>query len=360
MDRVLISQLAEYASRATGLTPTVCAPFASTGLSNSSIVKIECGETSYCARSWGQSENRAHAIVENWEAAWHAMESFRAASSLTRNPFPRIIRWNDSTASLSGCSPSPALIALAGTYWSLAEWIGGQPATVPVTLESATRYVEFLAQVHAGTQSIHRCHQRSVTLSQRARLASVFRTSPLEAQLKRWVDSLDRSESARLQLFLRSVREIESQLGDWEMRLSHAATIPRACHWIVRDVWRENLLIDRAGNAIGIVDFGASQIDWPGLDVIRLVGSIGSPSQSRFHGLIEDYCRRFSEHAIDAIEECYSLHRMALGLSILQWGVWMIQGTFSRQAAEGWKRALDRMAELCDQWAAEWTMGSVT
>ncbi len=62
----------------------------------------------------------------------------------------------------------------------------------------------------------------------------------------------------------------------------------RACHWIVGDLWRENILVmdDRI---TGIVDFGAARVDWPVLEVVRWLSSWLGPDDERLPGLLAEY-----------------------------------------------------------------------
>jgi hypothetical protein len=60
-------------------------------------------------------------------------------------------------------------------------------------------------------------------------------------------------------------------------------TVTRRCHVIHGDSHREHLLF-QDGNVAGLIDFAATRIDDPLMDVARWLGDVGSPSDVGFWG----------------------------------------------------------------------------
>ena len=151
---------------------------------------------------------------------------------------------------------------------------------------------------------------------------------------------------------------------DWQRFLSFGGRQMRACHWIVRDLWRENILLDDSKRFSSIVDLGAARIDWPGLDFIRLFGSLsydsghdfsvdGSSKNELWQDAFAAYTRKHPSHTIESLEECKMLHIVSVGLSIAQWVRWIQSGTIDLRNSEKAQRVSERIRELCDQFLME-------
>ncbi len=72
--------------------------------------------------------------------------------------------------------------------------------------------------------------------------------------------------------------ETSRRLEAWTRR-----TLP--CHWIVRDAWRENVLVID-DQVTGVIDFGAARIDWPGFDLVRWIGGWLEPDDERLRSCV--------------------------------------------------------------------------
>jgi Ser/Thr protein kinase RdoA (MazF antagonist) len=108
------------------------------------------------------------------------------------------------------------------------------------------------------------------------------------------------------------------------------------CHWIVRDLWRENILIDHQ-RISGIVDFGASRIDWPAFDIVRWISSWLAPDDPRI-----SEC--FRAYPVLAEDDYRFLDYLGTLLSLLQWLEWLLSSQMSFVGQEA--RVRSRMIEL--------------
>ncbi len=122
---------------------------------------------------------------------------------------------------------------------------------------------------------------------------------------------------------------------------------PVDCHWIIRDLWRENILIEDA-RVSGVIDFGASRIDWPLLEVVRMLGSLLEPDDPR----IANCCDRSSP--LMCGEDFRFLDHSATLLSLTQWLHWLCFADISFQGREErlWNRVLEldqRLAKFPDE-----------
>ena len=119
-------------------------------------------------------------------------------------------------------------------------------------------------------------------------------------------------------------------------RLQRLISSPVDCHWIVRDLWRENVLIDR-DRISGIIDFGAARVDWPALEIARWISSWLEPDDPRISKL-------FEANPILAEDDFRFLDHSTTLLSLLQWFDWLL---FSDQSFEGREdRVRSRILEL--------------
>lgn len=133
----------------------------------------------------------------------------------------------------------------------------------------------------------------------------------------------------------------------------------RMCHWIVRDLWFENILVTDSNQFASIVDLGAARLDWPGLDFVRLFGSLipfahpAQASQDDWNALWENALRCYRnahpDHAIGSIWECRMLDKLSTALAIAQWIRWLDEGTFHKADPRQATRVNSRLNQLCRQ-----------
>jgi hypothetical protein len=147
----------------------------------------------------------------------------------------------------------------------------------------------------------------------------------------------------------------------WLRFLTICESQNRECHWIVRDLWFENILVDERQHFSSIVDLGAARLDWPGLDFVRLFGSLSYRDGDRtvFSGDDSDeelwndaygaYTQSHTDHAIESLEECKMLHKVSLGLSLFQWVLWNKAGSIDLTNSDKVQRVSKRIAAICDQ-----------
>ncbi|MDZ4849350.1 MAG: phosphotransferase [Pirellulaceae bacterium] len=93
------------------------------------------------------------------------------------------------------------------------------------------------------------------------------------------------------------------------------------CHWIVRDLWRENVLVEK-NQISGVIDFGAARIDWPVLEIVRLYSSWLQPDDPR----IAETLRALGSISEEDFRE---LDHLATLLSLFQWFDWILKAQVS-------------------------------
>jgi Ser/Thr protein kinase RdoA (MazF antagonist) len=162
-------------------------------------------------------------------------------------------------------------------------------------------------------------------------------------------------EATSLRCRLTKVIEIlMERMQLWHHVLEIASSQPRTCHWIVRDLWYDNILITGSRQFAAIVDLGAARYDWPGLDFIRLFGSLMAVApvslrhepQEIWNTAFHAYAERYPNHLIESLEECCVLHEIATQLSIVQWMRWVYGGFFDLTNPQIANRVRNRISDL--------------
>ena len=118
--------------------------------------------------------------------------------------------------------------------------------------------------------------------------------------------------------FASSVRFIQQRGASWISTLALIQSRRPECHWVLRDLWRENILIDR-GRVCGVIDFGAARVDWPILEVVRALSSFLSPSDPRWQSVWDSYQRQSPTKQLPSFETIQTLDHIATTLSLLYW-----------------------------------------
>lgn len=349
----------------------------SNGFSDSAIYRLHCNEKSYAIRSWPDRVDTLSKIQ-----FWRAIESRFLAepqTSLTllgavaSNPFPRLYAWDRSLnvdETVLGIHPASRvwLHRFGERLWTLSEWVPGTSIpSGPVPPNLIVQLARILARLHAQTSVATDEVKSPLGQLKMPSRAIEERWLALKAIDHRLFAAVDRSPflaavglSDRVKHVLGTVLHASVQ---WKHMLSVCAGQTRTCHWIVRDLWRENVLVDEAGDFSSIVDLGAARVDWPGLDFTRLFGSLLYPDKSFSHAsddpsdsiwrlAYEAYSAEYPDHSIESLEECRMLHEVSSGLAIAQWVTWIDHGTFESANTDKFSRIADRISELCDQFLA--------
>lgn len=350
-------------------SPFQCKRWRSNGFSDSEIFQLVLPSGIFAIRSWPNRFDSPSKVTfwsdlnNEFIATGEGLKLFGATRVM---PFPRVYDWSKPGDSAT------AMLLFENQLWTLSDWVVGQSmASRAIDGELVKHLATILGRMHATTiaaldrdgMPLGRHRMRSHSLNDR--LAS------LKSLDHRLFDAIDRSDfflannlSDRLKHCIATVFE---RSAGWDRFLRICSSQERECHWIVRDLWRENILLDSNSRFAAIVDLGAARLDWPGLDFIRLFGSLSYKSESSILASDSDrsdlwsdayvtYQEEHHEHSIESLDECRMLHQVSSGLSILQWIHWGTDGTISMQHSEKADRVAVRIAELCDRFLIETAM----
>ncbi len=351
-----------------------CKLWRSNGFSDTTIYRLSDDSGSYAIRSWPNRFDTPSKIAF-WSGVNDSFASLEenlvAAGGCNPMPFPCIYKWYPPGV------PVAALLPFNDQLWTLCDWVQGKP--IPVGKSDVGNADKTL--VHQLATVLGRLHKQSVVAMDRrneCECLQVMQSNSIRERLESMqsvdmrlfaaVDNASVFSSDNLSDKVKHCLAIilERKL-DWQRFLSICASQLRSCHWIVRDLWRENVLVDDSMRFSSIVDLGAARFDWPGLDFIRLFGSLnygtGQHEMDAHSDLSNDlwqdaysaYTNEHPRHAIDSLDECRMLHCVSIGLSIVQWTIWINQRIMDFSNAGKAERVKVRVSELCDQFLLEST-----
>ena len=345
-----------------------CKAWRFNGFSDSIIYRLTFDGCTFAIRSWPNRFDTPSKVAF-WSGVNAAFNETPAnlkgigASSVT--PFPSLYHWHPHGA------PMLTLLHFEDHLWTLSDWVPGQPtARKNVDTSLVQHLAAVLGRLHAN--SVDALGQDGLPLGQQLIRSNSIRErldvlKSLDHSLFSAIDEASFFSTYDLSDRVKHCIAIIFERGpDWHRFLKICVGQTRTCHWIVRDLWRENVLLNDTQRFSSIVDLGAARFDWPGLDFVRLFGSL---SYGLKGGLITDadkkadlwvdayaaYALEHTTHAIDSLEECRMLHLVSTGLSIVQWVQWIQGGTFDFKQLDRAQHVSDRISELCDQFLIEAT-----
>ncbi len=354
-----IHTLAEIALQSISIDriePFECSAWRSNGFSDSDILRLTCALGAFSIRSWPNRFDTPSKI-EFWAATneifndnERSLKRFGASNAI---PFPGLNLWKPHGV------PAVLILPFEDQLWTLCSWVQGQPI--------AQGQVDKALVVHLATV-LGRLHARPLGLQSMQSNSLRERSEALKSLDHRLFIAIDQTTffaSNKRSDRLKHCMAIVLERGpDWQRFLSIGGCQMRACHWIVRDLWRENILLDDSKRFSSIVDLGAARIDWPVLDFIRLFGSLSYDSghalsvnanskNELWQNAFEAYAKQHPSHAIASLDECKMLHLVSVGLSIAQWVKWVQGGTIDLSNSEKAQRVSERIEELCNQFLLE-------
>ncbi|MFY7874823.1 MAG: phosphotransferase, partial [Pirellula sp.] len=318
---------------------------ASSGFSDSLIFQLKLFGVSFAVRSWPNTQASVDKV-----AFWDRLQR----SDVFR-PFPKLVPW------IGYSQEQILLFPWDGKLWSLSEWIDGRPfQESDLSLERVGELASVLAKIHAATleSSVPEASGPSRTLVERANF--------LGRISRRWEASVMASDFFQRQglvaPLIQCLATIDACKKPWGEQLEQISRADRRYHWIVRDLWYENVLVRPSGEFASIVDLGASRFDWPGLDFIRLFGSITGLANNQSCGRVSTkdwwekaysvYTSGHPNHALGSVTECIDLNEIATALSLAQWIEWIENRTIQLSSVEDENRVARRIRQLCQ--AAAW------
>ncbi|MCU0719184.1 MAG: aminoglycoside phosphotransferase family protein [Pirellula sp.] len=283
------------------------------GFSGTPIIQFSIESQRWVARGWPRSPE-SQTKIDNWgKIARHLEER---ASELKPwfefSPIPRPVPWN---ASIDN---TPLALQIGENLWTLARWVPGEPLKAnDVTYEFLRGYVEQLAVLHRLIRETQHSPALSSGLIERRNLlvdiqrelseiAHECSHHPLRNELAPFLIKC----TERSRIWLPTIDSLANRAGE--------------SHWILRDLWRDNLLVDSDKRWIHTVDVGASRIDWPAFDFIRMVGSLLEPSdelevRSRWQQLLDTYIAINPHSEMPSAKELHTIHQVSTALSIIFW-----------------------------------------
>jgi hypothetical protein len=344
-------------------------PFESQGFSGTSIYRLTNSKGRFAIRGWPSDLSSEHKV-----AFWQACNASCISADLTEPltpaslaatqsqktkfpvaPFPQLYFWD-----LAGALPS-FLLTMGQRQWTLSDWVEGRAIERDdIHLDLVHHLATVLGAIHRNSVSIihpsaNSRHDQmpSPSIGERLRFIATFDERCIKLASK--LPFFQKSQLA--DRVVECLSHLIVQRPAWTRFLDSSAFVARKSHWIVRDLWYENVLVDSTQQFVSIVDLGAARLDWPGLDFVRLFGSmIGSravPNPSShfdwWSSALDSYAASHPQHAIESLEECIALHTISCSLSIAQWVGWISSGRFPMGDDRLFRRIACRISELCNQ-----------
>jgi Phosphotransferase enzyme family len=299
----------------------------------------------WALKSWGldaSHERRLEKILAFQESLYHRL--IRSGQEIVDlNPIPKVIPFNRGAAIL--CSE--------GTVWTLTSWCPGQAIRAGTSLTKAflSHSARLLAKLHDAGQGYELQIGTSASLRKRWECIQTWSNDVLASKVNRWLETtFQRSSSIeREELWKGLIAAFhQAQIGlhtlrrQFAKRLEEEAIRPRACHWIIGDLWRENVLVDPSNphEVSGLIDFGAARLDWAPLEVVRWFSSILEPSDTRIEELLQLYYQERkrlanNEYDLFSVEltpaDFQWFDFLSTTTSLLQWFQWLVEKDFDSE-----------------------------
>lgn len=283
------------------------------GFSGAPIFRFFVKSQLWVVRGWPYSKESQNKI-DNWSKV--AIYLDRSVAELypwfERSPIPCPETWSASVVRNS------LALHLGDQLWTLTKWVPGEPLqTRDVAYEFVLGYVKQLAGLHRVIREMSYSRDLSPGLIERRELLN-----DLESNLNEIAFSCSRHPlGGDLAQF---VIQCNQRFRIWSSAINRLARRTCDVHWIMRDLWRENLLVDADKRWVYAVDIGASRIDWPAFDFIRLVGSMLAPMSDRgVHGiwqnLFEAYNATNPYSDLPQADDLRTIHDISTAFSIVYW-----------------------------------------
>ncbi len=276
--------------------------FTHRGRSGVPIYRLQFDSERFALRAWPENPTSIEKI-ERWQEAHQAFERSMGPNP---SPFPKLHPWDLS-------QQDSWVFSSENWNWTLAEWVPGEPLDQEsITPDLRALLVDFLVFLHAKTGSVGRTYGRSRGIEER--FQAIQELKVLEPTLRDWIGL--RSETIHQSYHI--LAEATQYKMRWLVLLEKLSRQSFDLHWIVRDLWRENLLHDKERNTFRIVDLGASRVDLPLLDFVRLQGSLLS-NKSDWESAWECYSRLLDVRDIMPLEHLLEFHRISTVVAIQYW-----------------------------------------
>ncbi len=241
------------------------------GLSGLPLFRVESKQGVYALRAWPLTAMSIQKV-----SLWATVcDRIRQLGGESDSPIPSPIAWPKPSAALRP-SPPPYVLATSEWYWTLTRWVPGIPLSMSQVNEVVrSSLVEYLVDLHSKCRTIGYTEARSLGMKERLDALQDrdwelrIRSSPHDYAFRY-------EEVARFAS--QSTNQWMSWLQDWSNRSMEQ-------HWIVRDLWRENVLVSSNLDRMWVVDLGASRVESPLFDFVRLMAACIQQRKSGYGAL---------------------------------------------------------------------------
>jgi Phosphotransferase enzyme family len=315
-------------------------------------------DIAWALKAWGWKTSQQSQLEEilNFQSFLHQRFECAWNELVSVNPIPEVVLFR----------PGTPILECDSTLWTLARWCPGQSKANGGTISDA--FLEqsscLLAKLHLVGHTHGNRVSRSVGLMKRLQCVLHWSEESVSTQMKRWLDGAFHQSSASdrdmiwkplAAAFHQTVVSFNLMRKHLVSRLEADAKCLRTNHWIIGDLWRENILVDATKNECitGLIDFGAARIDWAPLEVVRWFSSFLPFDDPRLAHLLHRYNEiRNPSVGEDSASEPHELtlqeFRWLDGIctltSLLQWFSWLADNDFEFAFLQ--TRVLPRIQEL--------------
>ncbi len=256
---------------------------------------------------------------------------------------PDVMAWSDQ----SWC------LEYASSIWTIETWRPGIPVDPTTVISDALldQAFDILERLHAIGRQLGIQRVVSPGLVERTKRLDHWSSVDTSSWSQR-IDELEARISTILELSVwkdilsRTLDRLREKEGLLRSELQRLVSSPVDCHWIIRDLWRENILVD-SEHISGIIDFGAARVDWPFLEIVRWLSSWLAPNDPRIPNMLE------AHNMLSMARDYRFLDHLSTMLSLLQWFQWLLFANISFEGRENRVRArvleLDRrLTKFCE------------
>ncbi len=227
--------------------------------------------------------------------------------------------------------------------WEVTQWMPGQPSyLLKPSRKKLDSAVHALAELHSIWCSCAPEQGPSPSVTQRIEMLSHW------LELQDLVEQVGANVRGPVEAAacMSTVQMLHARGPQLLQQLLRASQVPVTLHPVLRDVWNDHLLFDDE-NVSGIIDFGATRLDEPAVDLARMLGSLHPFECDVRQTAVEDYNRKRASFTVDP-ERVDLLDRSGTLLTALQWMKWLILERRKFNADTGklferWQTALSRM-----------------
>jgi len=264
------------------------------------------------------------------------------------------------------------LIPYEQSFWTIESWLAGKSLVggADVSDSLLSEIVGCLVDLHTAGRNFGTIHPTSPGITERIRNISDWKERAMVATSEKWISKMSRfgplpnvstEQLSRIEKGFGLALQVIQYLGSsWVHQLNMFLDRKPRCHWIIRDLWRSNILIDQ-DRITGVVDFGASRTDWPILELVRCLSSFLQPDDSRWQASLDGYYEQLQTRnaavgaeAFDCdwkvdLEGIRTLDHVATTLSLLYWYDWLTSEDFesiNRPKPAIWTRVEELAARL--------------